>query len=100
MSYFADTESTLGEVVPKKIKRQTSLGDSENETPLVTLSQPLPHTNPNPPKYFADLLKTRQSIKCFSQPTQNEDLIINGSQVQFTQSVVTQVLKKSPIIFH
>lgn len=95
--FILDTESTLGEVVPKKIRRLVSVGDCENETPIVTLSQPLPHTNPNPPKYFANLLKTRQSVKCFSQPTQNEDLIINGSQVQFTQSAVTQVCHE---LFH
>lgn len=64
---------------------------SSTELPEVALSQPLPQGLPAPPKQIMNLVKSRESIKCFSQPTSNENLFINNSQIQFTQSPITQV---------
>lgn len=68
------------------MEHATSIG-----LPEVTLSQPLPQATAAPSKQIMNLVKSREPIKSFSQPTSNDDFFISNSQIQFTQSPITQV---------
>ncbi|XP_017786832.1 PREDICTED: serine/threonine-protein kinase grp isoform X2 [Nicrophorus vespilloides] len=71
------------------IKFPDSDYEGSHETPTVTSSQPAPRIANNiAPERLAILMQNREQV-CFSQPTSNDDLIVN-SQLHFTQSPLTQ----------
>lgn len=92
-NFLSAGRDTVDNSTGKPASRQASLVESNpsaesNET--LAFSQPLPQPMAAPSKQIMNLVKSREPIKCFSQPTHNEDLFLNSSQIQFTQSPVTE----------
>lgn len=77
----------------KPATRQASLMEyaPNSQLPEVALSQPLPQPMEPPSKQIMNLVKSREPVKSFSQPTSNDDLFISDSPIEFTQSPITQV---------
>lgn len=74
-------------------KRWNSMMEAETRVhrlnPKVILSQPLPARRPPSLDQLVNDVKIRKEQICFSQPIQNEHLIL-GSQIQFAISPITK----------